>query len=333
MDLSRRQFFKCVGLSSAAAAVAPAATLEGLSTVRAPQAIALASAWPRLQMIEQAIVSTYGLLDLTGTMRTFGGLIGGAPQTAYSLAEHANFMLGEVGTDEPRAVLLRLLNPQTARQVIRETESLFTRLEYERLKLEDAADIDDLRVSYMSKLSRVVARLAQNQEISKAIYNGASREDLLAQRVATWCEKLFTGRVDELSNDPLFDALRALHRMEISRDGSFSAHKQKKLLEVIEKEGFPEPAKTIFGDKKAKLLHRCEILNGEIENYIVSSRSLVFPAHLIRAAQDLGASLKGEQHYAWADFYRKRFKTFSATAAQWNECAGVRSISLDPRKG
>lgn len=232
-------------------------------------------------------------------------------------------MLGEVWAPEPRAVLLRLLNPLSARQVIGEAQSLFTRLEHERLKLGDPSDIDDLRGSYMSKLSRVVDRLAKNQELSITINNRTSPEDLLARRVATWCEKLFTGRVDELSSDPLFDALRALHRMEICRDGSFSAQKQRELLEVIEKEGFPEAAETIFGHKNAKLLRRCELLNGEIENYIACSRSFMFPSHLMRAAQDLGASLKGQQHYAWADFYRKRFREFSSMASQWNKDAGA----------
>lgn len=321
MDFSRRQFLKSVGLSSAAATVAPAATLEGLSTARAPQAIALANAWPRLQVIEQAIVSTYGILDLTGTMRRLGGLIDGAPHTAYSLAAHANFMLGEVGTAEPRAVLFRLLNPRTARQVIEEAQDLFTRLEKERLLCGEVPDIDDLRGSYIFKLSRVVERLGENQDLSRLIHNAGDPQDLLARRVGTWCENLFTGRIDELSKDSLFDALRTLHQMEVYKDGGFSVLQQRKLLAAIEKEGFPEAAEIAFGRKDAKLLHQCELLHGEIENYIVSSRSFIFPAHLLGAANDLCARLKGISLYAWKDFYKKSFHDFSSSASRWNDVA------------
>jgi hypothetical protein len=254
-------------------------------------------------------------------MKAMGGLIDGAVNTAYTLAAHSNFMLGEVAAPEPKAVLMRLLNPHTAHEVAKEAQSLFKQLAIERTKLGDVEDLDDLRGSYMSKLSRVVHRLNRNQELSSLIHESSSSADPLAQRVASWCEKIFSGRLEELSHDRLFDALRTLHRIEVCRDGAFSPQTQRELLEILQQEGIPEAAEAIFGPDAAALLRRCELLQGEIENYITSSRSMLFPAHLLHAAQDLGASLKIHRHFAWADFYKKHFREFSSMASRWNDAA------------
>jgi hypothetical protein len=319
VEVSRRQFLRCFGIGSVAGVVTPTAALEGLCGVVAPQAKAIVSALPRIQAIEQALVSTYGMLDFTATMKGMGGLIDGTGHTAYGLAAHTNFMLGEVSGSESCASLGRLLNPKSAPAVLAEARSLFAQLATERAQAGDSSGIEDLREAFITKLSRVVGRLNENQQLSTLIQQSSSGTDMLAQRVSTWCEKLFSGRLEELSSDRLFDALRELHRMEICRDIPFSPSRQKQLLEVAKDEGFPDPEGEIYGCERAKLLRQCELLIGEIENNVVSNRRMLFPRHLINAAKDLHTQLAPDMPHAWRDFYRQRFAEFVSAAKRWNE--------------
>lgn len=329
MEQSRRQFFKCIGLSSAAAAVTPLATLEGLAT---PTTLATLSKAPpallRLHIIEQAMVSTYGILDLTGPMLKAGGLTDGPAQTAFSFAAHMNFMLGEVTTPEARLVLTRLLRPADSCPVIDEAKNLFDRLALERGYQDSGGDIDDFRASYMYKLTRVVERLDRTRDLAPLISKGLPTEGGLRERVATWCEKIFSGRVDELADDKLFEALRALHRIEVCKESPFCPVEQKRLLNTIHNEGFSSPLESIYGVKGASVLRQCELLKGAIDNYIVSSKTFSHPAHLIAAAQEMASRLRGCSTFAWEGFYRAHFKSYARTSQSENRAAKVVDTAL-----
>ena len=317
MEISRRQFFTLLGASSAAAAVTPTTALEGLSTHAAGSAVAqvATSASSRIGLIEQAMVSTYGLLDLTGRMRGMGGLIDGVAHTAYSLAAHHNFMLGEVDTPEAHAVLLRLLRPSDVMAMRGETLELFHALRRERILAGLPDDVDDYRASFMSKLERVIERISKNRDLSTLIAQGNSH-DPLAVRIAGWCDKLFKGELEQLSQDRLFDALRRLHRINIVRDVPFSPTEQRQILQTLEREGYSNPTNSIYGHDLAKQLRRCELLEGEIENEILSSRTLRYPQHLTTAAQKLLSDLGRKSYftYAWQNYYCKFLSAYISRA-------------------
>lgn len=327
MQVSRRQFLKCFSASSAAVISAPVATLGNLSSKAAATTIAKASsAYLRLNTIEHAVVSTYAILDAAGSIRMRQGLIDGAGNTAYILAANTNYMLSEASTPEAREVLLRLLRPRDAGGVIGETGSLFIKLQHQRAAHGLNDDIDDFCASYMAKLNRAIDRIGENRRLSRLVSPGGPADEPLTQRVAGWCDKIFSGELEQLSSDPLFNALSTLHRMEISREHAFTPNKQRQILEDLKNEGFPNPEETIYGQDYSKRLRACELVAGAIEHELVTSQTFHHPPYLITATQNLLAELKGHGVFAWEDFYRSALKRYVSATKRDN--AEFLSLSL-----
>ena len=318
MDVSRRQFLKSLSSSSAAVATTPLAALEGLSTKVAAGIIAKTSSpLLRLNIIEQALVSTYGLIDATGTMRRMGGLITGAEHTAYTLAAHTNFMLGEVPTPEARSVLLRLLRPSGATRVLEEARGLFEELRRQQTAADTTGDLDDFRASYLGKLDYGVQRLSKNSGLSDLISRNNSSGDPLTQRVAGWCENLFAGDLQKVQHDRLFDALSTLHRMEICGDIPFCPHRQRELLRVLREEGLPHPERIVYSCR-AEILRDCELVYGAINNELLSSRTFHHPPHLIAATENTLKRLGKIRLHSWQDFYHKAVSDYLTGAKSEN---------------
>ena len=319
MQVSRRQFLKCFSASSAAVASAPVVTLENLSAKAATAAITKApSAYLRLNVIEQAVVSTYAILDAAGSIKMRGGLIDGAPNTAYVLAANTNYMLSEASNPEARAVLLRLLSPQDANGVTEEVISLFTKLRRDRERCGFSDDGEDFCASYLVKVNRAADRLDENRHLSALISPLKPAEDPMAQRVADWCDKIFSGELEQLSGDPLFNALSTLHRMDIGREVPFSPSRQQQLLADLRREGFPAPEETIYGSENAKNLRACELVTCTIEHELLSSRTFHHPPHILAAAKSVLSQLKGYRTFAWEDFYRTSLKNYLRIASREN---------------
>lgn len=310
----------------------PAATLGALSTQVAAQSVnKIPSAYVRLNAIEHAVVSTYSIMDAAGSIRMGAGLIDSAANTAYVIAANTNHMLSEASSPEARAVLLRLLRPTDSEGVIGEVRDLFGKLRDDRARHGLTDDIDDFCASYMIKLNRAVDRLAENVRLSDLIAKNHPVNDPLIRRVSAWCDQVFSGQIDQLGDDPLFKALSALHRMEITRDIPFTLERHRQILSDLREQGYPSPEDNIFGPARAATLRACELLLGTVENEVISSRSFRHPPHLIAAAESLLSNFKGYRVFAWEDFYRRALKNYLRTAQRENAEISSPDLALSLR--
>jgi hypothetical protein len=105
----------------------------------------------------------------------------------------------------------------------------------------------------------------------------------LAHRYWEWLEKLSAGDVESVARDPLFETLRELVHINL-RLKPFSEERCEALLREVEKHNVPADEV-----RKKFAMFRREISErfwAEIDNYILSSRSMVVPRWLFHFVND-----------------------------------------------
>ncbi len=152
-----------------------------------------------------------------------------------------------------------------------------------------------------------------------------------ADRYVDWCLKVRMGDVESVASDPLFETLRELRQMEL-RQIPFSEERCEALLCEAEKYNVPrDEVLRHYGIFWRQQSARVWV---EIDNYIVSSRSMVVPSWLLNLEDEIppvsAADEKDPHVKAMKAQYAQRMESLIAEARDYRDFLGKEYGRLYP---
>jgi hypothetical protein len=182
----------------------------------------------------------------------------------------------------------------------------------------EPSEVNAFLTRWLAGLQADAATFAGGAKLPGLIMRHPQAANPLAMRMEAWTRQLFSGELEELASDPLFQALSRIHNTHIGR-APYNAEEFEAQLKTAEEHGFSRE-NLCGGDRLYRQYEDTRRLFGEVDNFILGSRRCEIPQFLrdavATARADLRSLEKGVVTPSWAAYYEEQF---AALEERWRD--------------